>query len=88
MKFCEFLSHQKISKSRVARELGRARSYISDISNEKIRPGRVLAEEIYKWSKGAVTFYDFYPELNPDKVSSPDKGNGSGEEEATKNITL
>lgn len=88
MKFCEFLNCQKISKSRAARELGRSRSYISDISNEKIRPGRVLAEEIYKWSKGEVTFYDFYPELNPDNVPNPYQGNGSGKEEATKNITL
>lgn len=66
MKFSEFLEDHKISKSRAARELGRSRSYISDISNDKIRPGRVLAGDIQKWSGGKVTFYDFYPELNPE----------------------
>ena len=70
MKFIEFLEREKISKSRAARELGRSRSYISDISNDKIRPGRVLAEDIFNWSQGEVTFYDFYPELNPDNGAS------------------
>ncbi len=51
----EYFFRKEISATDFAKEIGFTRSYISNIANKKIKPGRKLALVIEKATNGNVT---------------------------------